>query len=594
MQVFKDIFPIVQDSLPIHCAETQFSDRLMDRTWHSYGSQSNSPLSWPSSAQSLSRSTSGDGDWLIGSPCPSINEMTLLPPGNGLGNHMRLFFHFATTVVGEMLQFSPFFHGDAHIWQTHISTMAFANPSLLHVILALAAKDLEMKSTSNRPESLKYRLMRESHEGQALSSLASELKQGTTSEQVTPWTILLLIWLSIISDRHQTATEHFEGIRPLIFNLSSTTFSSKSGREMSRLFLALDMTRASMRNISTRPMKPISSWLTKRLAVECSQADDLDEYLFYTMLDIVSRLPSLPFCTYLQLATRRCRVSDEKLAGLERMFSDLEAWRENTRRSPAFRSTTRAARTRGHDKITLYADPKAAMLMAYYYWILSRLYDEALLFYVDSAVLKRISIHIQQIVRGAIDQWPSTYSSIILNSKGALNIFRPLYCSTSMGGDIGSDSLGEQVLALPGRQSPPTILNLNVENFLGAKRAISKCWQEHFATDETPVFSFMREHNLRQDFELHDYYYPEDLDSETSQISYYGLIIGDGELNTPFVLNRFVVDGKLVFEPDREMTEYWKQKILEYHTMQEPVVQDTTVPELAHRIEAILRTKAVD
>lgn len=529
------------------------------------------------------------------SPLSNLSQMSSTAD---LGDSIRLFHHFTTWIVPQLEESSPFFDMASGTWRNEIAMMTFSIPSMLHAILALSAKDLELKSASDSPEQMQKRYHSEWHEGRALMHLSRDLGTGNYAQDSMPWTILLLSWLCIISNRQQTAVRHLNGVQQLLTNTPMTQAQDHLGKELSHLFLALDMTRACMRNLSTRPLAPASNHVTKRLVLNASISGTLDELLLYQMLDIIASLPGSPDCTYLEYATDKYVLPEKTISKVECLIGNLSSWRAKAKQSPSYKSVVVEARPGAQGKLCIiFQDPLAATLMVYYHWSLIRLIIEPRYWHRRSIAIQEHAVRfIQGVVRGALSKHPSTYSSRILNSGGALNVFRPLYnCTVELDEELENDLLALNTSKIdPTVLNIDTVLNLNTQYLQQNHQAVTACWKRHFGTERFIADMFLRRSGEMNDFRIMDLFYFEQ-DSPSSfamPVNYYGVRTIETSSARMFVLTRTTdAAGIHEFELDEELTSHWR-KMYEIFEEESPLPKRArTRPDLEMRIESMIRAE---
>ena len=296
------------------------------------------------------------------------------------------------------------------IWGIEIPSLALQNECVIRAILAISARDLEIKA--GREQRLLYGSAAIENNAVATTLLKDTLTGPVTLEMLA--TTLLLLWNGIIANDGRAELGHCIGAQYILSRLDQNSLSTRVGRELLLLYARLDEVVAHT-NWLTENSRFAMSHRTKALALLENTEYALGHEIRSILTERIALLEN--DCTFLgQIAQPVKPESRTRLIGLVRRLcrwyvrakslSDFQP--EELQSEHPFGSVRYS--TTGATMLILFC---RGMYSLYRNLNYSRSF-EATPLKVSIAVLAR------RILAGAIDVAPSKYSSTLLFSNGLI------------------------------------------------------------------------------------------------------------------------------------------------------------------------------
>ena len=340
----------------------------------------------------------------------------------------RLYHHFSTVVVPEMYGGL----GSAlTIWRSTIPALSFENEHVIHAIMAIAAKDIELKFIKNkqlRRDSVKYEMT-------AMQSLGKAL-QGPATPSIL-LSILILLWLATLSDEDARTKSHLKGVRDVLRLIPSQVFETQLGKELLMLYARLDLTKLHTRRLTTK-ISDLAIFHKTKLMHNLMMSPEASISMSYELWRLICEKTEImrSDATFLrQIAEPLTKLQQTQLLIL---IPRLCSWYTSALQLPEFEADFSECFPYGS---ATYRTPSAAILLVLFYDCMNSVYrhlNRASFF--DNEITRSYAIKMRQILAGAVDASPSDYSRAVLRQSGTIGIFFPLYATS----DSISDPLEKQ------------------------------------------------------------------------------------------------------------------------------------------------------
>lgn len=297
-----------------------------------------------------------------------------------------------------------------------IPALAFENDYVIHAILSIAARDLQLKTRDNQASrSLDVSAIQSG--ALSMHGLRQSLDRPATLEMFA--TILMLLWQAMVSNDGKAEVSHCVGAQYVLSRLPDTILQSRLGQELLILYSRLDEMMAYTHKQTSSSHFAISH-RTRALSTLKSEA-----YAHEIRCILTERIALLKSdASFLDQIAKP--VSLEQQQGLLTLVRRLCRWYQKVRNEPEFEPLELALSQRTADHpfgSIVYGSTAAAMMMISFCRVMYSLWRNLNYsrFCDYSSLRVAVAVLVRQIFAGALDLTPSTYSETLLGLNGIVS-----------------------------------------------------------------------------------------------------------------------------------------------------------------------------